>query len=178
MNIKKSLVAAMAVALIGAAQSAGALQSTSSFTVNITITPACTVTVPGGNITFLTPPNGNPNGETGTTTINAKCTNTTPYVINLSGTNPGAVGTGAGNMIGAGAPANPDIIAYQLFRPDDSTPWGNGGVPATPANGLPDTGTGSLAGLNYTVHAHITGSTPAFPTPDSYQDTVNVDLEF
>lgn len=177
MNIKKSLVAAMAVALIGVMQSAGAGTSISSFNVNITIAAACTVTVPGGDITFLTPPNGNPSGETGITTINAKCTNTTPYVINLTSGSTMTT-TGTGNMIGSIA-LNTDTVAYALFtNPAHTFVWGNGGVPGTPANGQAFVGNGAAAGQNFQVNAIITGSLPTFPTPDTYSDIVDVNLVF
>ncbi|MGG2419727.1 Csu type fimbrial protein [Ralstonia pseudosolanacearum] len=154
------------IILGGAAGKAGA-QTTASFNVTLTITANCTIAATPlafGNVGVLRAP------VSATSTLTVTCTNSTPYTVGLN------AGTGAGNteasrnMFGTAAGNTATAVAYQLYKPDLTTVWGD----TTIAARVGDTGTGSAQTLT------VNGKVPAqqTPAPDTYSSTVTATVYF
>ena len=170
---KKSLLAAALT--LAATFGANATTTSSTFTVNLTINPTCSVSSPN-NVNF-----GSTNAATTTPTLQATasftvaCSNTTPFTVGLqpnSTSTAANAGTGVGNMTGPGA-GGTTAIAYQLFSNSAySTVWGN--KPGT--NTLGGTGSGMANALTETVYAQVTGSIDV--APGTYGDTVTINVNY
>lgn len=147
-----------------------ASSGTFAFTVSASVVKSCTVGAGvSSNINLGTVPSTATN-IAGTNTISVSCTSTTPYYIGLTPSN--ASTTGAGTMSGTGG--NTDKVPYQLYSNAGlSTPWGNTGTYATPSNGVSGSGTGSAQSIP--VYAKAPS---ADYTPDSYSDTVTVNVNY
>lgn len=138
--------------------------STFAFNVLATVAKQCTITT-NGNIN-LGSVNSTAVNSTSSNTLSVNCTNSTPYTVGLVPSNSST--TGAGVMSGTGS--NTDTVPYQL-----SSTAGPGGVVwgSSAANSI--TGTGSGTATTYTVYA--TAPTANY-TPDSYSDTVTVNVTY
>jgi spore coat protein U-like protein len=107
-------------------------------------------------------------------TISVNCSKTTPYYVGLAPSN--ANTAGAGVMASTTAPAtNTDKVPYQLTSTAGAggTIWGNTATSTAVGNGVAGTGTGAAQSL--TVYA--TAASANF-TPDSYADTVTVNVNY
>jgi spore coat protein U domain-containing protein, fimbrial subunit CupE1/2/3/6 len=141
-----------------------AATTTSTFTVQITITASCAITS-SPTLNF---------GATGvisanidqTSTLQIQCTNTTPYNIGLNaGTSGGATVT-TRKMTNGGA-----TVSYSLFSDAGrTTNWGN----TVGTDTVASTGTG--VAQSFTVFGRVPAqSTPA---PGTYTDTITVTVTF
>jgi spore coat protein U-like protein len=177
MSLKKTLFASTALVMAGFSLSTHAATATATFQVLMVIQKACAVTAGAtSNINLGTVATTAVN-TTGSNTISVTCSKTTPYYIGLapSAANGGTT-TGSGSMSTADAlPGNTDTVPYQLTStPGPSgTVWGNTATSTTVGNGVAGTGTGTAQSL--TVYA--TAPSANF-TPDSYADTVTVNVNF
>jgi spore coat protein U-like protein len=147
------------------------------FTVRATVLKSCDVTMVT-NIQL-----GDPGGVNftdtnlmGNNTISVTCSSGTPYYIGLSPLNGNMAG--AGNMVAMNldlVTGNTDAVPYQLRSTAGmaGTIWGNTATSTSVGNGVARTGTG--ASHSITVYA----TTPnANFTPDTYQDTVTVTVNY
>ena len=175
MSIKNTLRAAVVAALVtGAASAQAANPATATFQVLITITKACTVTAGSASNINLGSVAATAVNTTGSNTISVNCSKTTPYYVGLAPSN--ANTAGAGTMVSTTAPAtNTDKVPYQLTSTAGAggTIWGNTATSTALGNGVAGTGTGTAQSL--TVYA--TAASANF-TPDSYADTVTVNVNY
>ena len=146
---------------LGAAHAA---TTTTTFTVQLTITASCTINS-ASTLNF---------GSQGvlaanvdqTSTIQVQCTNTTPYNIGLdAGTAAGATVT-TRKMTSGGATVN-----YSLYSNSGrTTNWGNTvGTDTVSA-------TGNGAAQSYTVYGRVPAQTT--PAPGTYTDTITVTVTY
>lgn len=148
--------------------------ATATFQVLITITKACTVTAGSASNINLGSVAATAVNTTGSNTISVNCSKTTPYYVGLAPSN--ANTAGAGTMASTTAPAtNTDKVPYQLTSTAGAggTIWGNTATSTAVGNGVAGTGTGLAQSL--TVYA--TAASANF-TPDSYADTVTVNVNY
>jgi spore coat protein U-like protein len=175
MSIKHSLRAAVVAALlVGATSAQAANPATASFQVLITITKACSVTAGTASNINLGSVAATAVNTTNSNTISVNCSKTTPYYVGLAPSN--ANTAGAGLMVSSTAPAtNTDKVPYQLTSTAGAggTIWGNTATSTAVGNGVAGTGTGAAQSL--TVYA--TAASANF-TPDSYADTVTVNVNY
>jgi spore coat protein U-like protein len=177
MFTKKSLLAAALLATFGLSSITSANTTTGTFTVSVTVNKACTITTSASsNITFAAVNAGTaPASNNGSFSVN--CSNTTPFYIGLAPQNV-ASNTGAGTMKGA-INGNNNTITYQLYQNAGlSNVWGNTATSTSAGNGISGTGAGMAASkaIAETVYAAVTGSTDV--TPDTYSDTVTINVNF
>lgn len=178
MSLKKTLLVTTLLVTSGFVLPANAASpATATFQVLIVIQKACTVTAGASSNINLGTVASTALNTTGSNTISVTCSKTTPYFVGLapSAANGGTT-TGSGAMSTADAlPGNTDKVPYQLSStPGPSgTIWGNTATTTTVGNGVTGTGTGTAQAL--TVYA--TAATANF-TPDSYADTVTVNVNF
>jgi spore coat protein U-like protein len=163
-NLAFHLVSALFVIVAPWAGAARAATTTTTFTVQITITTSCVINS-AGTLNF---------GSQGvlaanvdqTSTIQVQCTNTTPYTVGIdAGASSGATVTTRKMTNGA------NTISYSLFRDAARTQnWGTTIGTDTVA------GTGSGAAQNITVYGRVpTQTTPAAAV---YTDTVTVTVTY
>ena len=139
------------------------------FNVTATVTKNCTV---GGNNLSLGSVAAGTAGASGSTTIYVACSNTTPYYVGLAPQNVIST-TGAGTLKGTGT--NTNTVTYQLYSNSGlTTVWGNTATSTSVGNGVAGTGIGATQTLN--VYAKVTGSTDV--TPDTYSDTVQINVNY
>ncbi|MEP6940095.1 MAG: spore coat protein U domain-containing protein [Rudaea sp.] len=174
--MNNKLAAAIAVAAFGLfAGSANAATSpaTATFQVLMKINKACTVTAGSGSNIQIGPVGGvdaNSGSNSGNNSISVTCSKTTPYFIGLAPSN--ASTAGAGVMSGTGG--NTDKVPYQLNSVSAVGPiWGNTATSTTVGNGVSGVGTG----LAQSIPVFATAPNANF-TPDSYADTVTVNVNF
>lgn len=178
MSLKKTLLATTLLVTSGLVFSVHAASpATATFQVLIVIQKACSVTAGAGSNINLGTVAATALNTTGSNTISVTCSKTTPYFVGLapSAANGGTT-TGSGGMSTADALAgNTDKVPYQLTStPGPSgTVWGNTATSTAAGNGVAGIGTGTAQAL--TVYA--TAATANF-TPDSYADTVTVNVNF
>ncbi|MDR3452689.1 MAG: spore coat U domain-containing protein [Rhodoferax sp.] len=142
------------------------------FTVMATVIKQCQVTAGAtSNINLGTVPSTATN-TSGTNNISVSCTSTTPYYIGLS-PNSTASTTGAGTMSGT-IGGNTDKVPYQLYSNAGlSAVWGNTATSTSVGNGVSGTGTGLAQSIPVWAKAPS-----ANYTPDSYSDTVTVNVNY
>ncbi|HEY9133917.1 MAG TPA: spore coat protein U domain-containing protein [Dyella sp.] len=178
MSLKKALSASILFVISGFSLSTHAASpATATFQVLMTIQKACSVTAGASSNINLGTVDSTAVDTTGSNTISVTCSKATPYFVGLapSAANGGTT-TGSGAMSTADAlPGNTDKVPYQLTStPGPSgTVWGNTATSTTVGNGVAGTGTGTAQSL--TVYA--TAPSANF-TPDSYADTVTVNVNF
>jgi spore coat protein U-like protein len=168
MLFKKTVLASALLALAGFAVSASGATASSSFQVKLTINKACSVTTSGA----LDLGSANADSTTDVTqsasNINVTCSKTTAYKIGLTPSSNNTDGTGA--MAGTGA--NTDTVAYALYQDSGNTVvWGN--IGGTNTNDQ----TGNGTAQTYSVYGKVLGSSLNV-TPDTYSDTVAVDVTY
>ena len=142
------------------------------FLVSATVTKQCTVSAGAtSNINLGSVPSTQTN-ISGNNSVSVSCSNTTPYYIGLS-PNSTASTTGAGTMSGA-LGGNTDKVPYQLYSNASlSNVWGNTATSTSVGNGVSGSGTGSAQSIP--VYAKAPS---ANYTPDSYSDTVTVNVNY
>ncbi|SIT43695.1 Spore coat protein U [Paraburkholderia ribeironis] len=178
MSLNKILLATALLGTAGVSLPASAAgPATATFQVMITIQQACSVTAGAASNINLGTVSSTAVNTTGSNTISVTCSKTTPYYVGLapSAANGGTT-TGSGAMSTADALAgNTDKVPYQLTSTPGpaGTPWGNTATSTSVGNGVAGTGTGLAQSL--TVYA--TAASANF-TPDSYADTVTVNVNF
>jgi len=178
MSLNKILLATALLATAGLALPATAASpATATFQVLITIQKSCSVTAGAASNINLGTVNSTAVNTTGSNTISVTCSKTTPYYVGLapSAANGGTT-IGSGAMSTADALAgNTDKVPYQLSSTagPSGTPWGNTATSTSVGNGVAGAGTGLAQSL--TVYA--TAASANF-TPDSYADTVTVNVNF
>jgi|SRR5690242_12110953 spore coat protein U-like protein len=168
MLFKKTLLASALLALGGVAVSASAA-TTATFQVKLTVNKACSITT-SGDLNLGT---ANADSTTDVTqnasNINVKCSKTTAYKIGLKPSSNSTDGTGT--MAGQ-ATGNTDTVAYALYQDaGNSVAWGN----TAGTNTQDSTGNGNSQ--NYTVYGKVLASSLNV-TPDSYADTVSVNVTY
>ncbi len=186
MKFQKSLLTAtlLAAGSLAAVSANAASPATSSFKVNLTITSACTVdaAATGKDLNFNSVIAGTPFANvaeaTNAAAISINCSLGAPYVVNLTPTNTGTTGTGAGNM--KHSTLN-DTVGYQLTKTAGGVGnWGNGGTVtggvATAGNGVSGVGLGLATKVDLPVFAKLTTTTDV--RPGDYSDTVNVSVVY
>lgn len=174
--MKKILLAAAVFAAVGFGTTASANVATGTFTVSLTVNKTCSVTTSSSsNITFTSVNAGTaPTSANGSFSVN--CSNTTPFYVGLAPQNVTST-TGVGTMKGTGS--NTSTIAYQLYQNSGlTTVWGNTATTTSAGNGVSGTGAGmgGSKAIAETVYAAVTGSTDV--TPDTYSDTVTINVNF
>ncbi|AIY41364.1 Sigma-fimbriae tip adhesin [Collimonas arenae] len=148
--------------------------ATATFQVLITIQKACSVTAGAASNINLGTVSSSAVNTTGTNTISVTCSKLTPYYVGLapSAANGGTT-TGSGAMSTTDA-ISADLVPYQLNQTSATGPvWGNTATSTTVGNGVAGTGTGLPQSLN----VYATAASANF-TPDSYADTVTVNVNF
>lgn len=139
------------------------------FLVSATVQKNCTVAA--NDLTFSAVAAGTATAP-GSTTLSVTCTVGTPYTVGLAPLNVTST-TGLGTMKGTGS--NTNTVQYQLYsNPGLTQVWGNTAVVGGTGNGVAGSGTGSPLTLN--VYAKTTSSTDV--TPDTYSDTVQVNVNY
>lgn len=144
----------------------------SSFTVSAAVPPACTVNA--ADVQFGSQPATAINiRKTGVLTVT--CVMGTAYNVGLSPSSVnGGTANGTGNMVSTTS-TSADKVPYVLYQNSSySTPWGNtvGANTLSASNGLL-AGTGNAQ--TYKVYAEATSTDY---TPDTYQDTVTVNVTY
>lgn len=170
MNIKHTVVAA-ALATTGLfAINANALTANASFQVKMTVTKSCSVVAGSASDISLGSVTADSGSHSASNSIKVTCSKTTPYFVGLAPSN--ASTTGAGVMSGTGS--NTDQVPYQLYsNAGYSTVWGNTATTTAVGNGVSGTGNGSAQ----TISVYATAPSANF-TPDSYADTVTVNVNY
>ncbi|HWX66535.1 MAG TPA: spore coat protein U domain-containing protein [Rhodanobacter sp.] len=179
MSLSKTLLvtALLVTGVFTLTPATAASPATATFQVLMTIQKACAVTAGAASNINLGTVNSTATNTTGSSTISVTCSKTTPYYVGLapSAANGGTT-TGSGSMSTADAlPGNTDKVPYQL----SSTPgpagtiWGNTATSTTVGNGVAGTGDG----LAQSLPVYATAASANF-TPDSYADTVTVNVNF
>lgn len=174
MSMNHTFRAAAFALLACAAASAHAAVATANFQVTITILKSCSVTAGAASNIALGSVVTTATNTTGTSNISVTCSKTTPYYIGLAPSN--ASTTGAGVMSGTGAiPANTDKVPYQLTSTPGAagTIWGNTATATAVGNGVAGTGSGAAQ----SIPVYATAASANF-TPDSYADTVTVNVNY
>jgi spore coat protein U-like protein len=140
------------------------------FTLDVKATIANDCKIAAGNTADMGSVPASTNHLTGSTTVNVTCPNGTAFYIGLSPSNGNTVG--AGVLSGSGS--NLDKPPYQLHSLSGNGPvWGNTATSTSVGNGVAGTGTG--APQSFRVYISI----PSINfTPDTYVDTVTVNLNF
>lgn len=140
-----------------------------AFTTSATVQKACVVTA--NNVNLGAVPFTAVN-TTASNTLGATCTSGTPYFVGLAPSNGSTTGAGLmkGTIVG-----NTDQVPYQL----SSTPgpsgviWGNTATSTTVGNGVSGTGNG----LSQSLTVYATAASANY-TPDSYSDTVTINVNY
>jgi spore coat protein U-like protein len=139
------------------------------FSVTATVQKNCTVSA---NNLALGGISAGAAAPSGSTTMSISCSSTTPYYIGLAPQNVSST-SGAGTMSGTGT--NTNKVTYQLYSNSGlTTPWGNTATATSLGNGVAGTGNGLAQTIS--VYAKVTGSTDV--TPDSYSDTVQINVNY
>lgn len=162
--MRKKLLRTIAACLALMSGAAYGTTTTTTFTVQMTITASCVINSAGtlnfGSQGVLT------SAVNATSTIQVQCTNTTPYNIGLNqGTATGATVT-TRKMTNAG-----NTISYSLYsNAGMTTNWGNTVGTDTVA------ATGNGAAQSYTVYGQVPAQTT--PAAATYTDTITVTVTY
>jgi spore coat protein U-like protein len=178
MSPKKLLAAALAVLVTGGfATTVNSGDATATFQVVMVIQKACSVTAGASSNINLGTVSSTAVNTTGSNTFTVNCSLTTPYYIGMApSTANGGNTTGGGNMISTTNPVtNTSKVPYQLSSTagPSGTPWGNTATSTSVGNGVAGIGTG----LSQTLTVYATVASADF-TPDSYADTVTINVNF
>jgi spore coat protein U-like protein len=166
--MRKILTATMAVAALAVAGTASAATATTTFGVSATVLKTCSVAANPLGFGNYTPSAG---ALTANTTVNVKCTKTTPFTVTING------GTTTGGTISQRLMTNgTDNLQYNLYTTAAfATLFGDG------TTGVGMTGTG--AGLATAVAVTVYGNLPDSPvnqavSTGAYTDTINVTVTY
>jgi spore coat protein U-like protein len=156
-----SLVAGMLAVSV-----AQAATTTTQFNVTATVKSACTVNATALNFGTYDPSTGT--NLPGNSTVDVRCTRTTPFTVAL---NAGGTGSFANRLMVSGA----NSLQYNLFTTAAlTTVWGDG-TAATGTNA--GTGTGVTTPVSFTVYGSIPSQPTAVPGA-GYTDTVTVTVNY
>ena len=175
-EMRYAAIAAMLIAAVFAG-SVSAATATGTFTVSLTVNKTCVVnTTSASNITLPAVNAGAATTQTsGTFTVN--CSNLTPFYVGLQPS--GSSTTGAGTL--KGGIGNTSTIPYQLYQGGSGTTiWGNTATTSSVGNGMSGTGAGmsSAKAVSFNVSANTTGTNSTDVQPDTYSDTVTINVNF
>lgn len=142
--------------------------ASSTLSASAIVTNSCTISAPSSlNLGSVA---ATASGVWSSTTLSITCSPGAAWYVGLSPSNGSLVG--AGVLTGTGG--NPDRPSYQLRSTSNSGPvWGNTATVTSVGNGVGGTGTGSAQ--NVTAYATVPS---ANYKPDSYSDTVTVNVNF
>jgi spore coat protein U-like protein len=180
--IAAAAVAALGFGVVGGAQAAASPNSpaTAQFQVTMTITSACAVTTLPTDINLgSVVAQSAAVSQTGSNTFKVNCSKGTAFNIGLApSTANGGTNTGTGNMVSTTAPlTNTDKVPYTLYSDSAySVVWGNTATSGSVGNGKSGTGAG-MAGTAVSFTAYAKAANSDF-TPDSYADTVTVNVNY
>lgn len=174
---RKSQYATLAAVLIagGFAMNASATTVTGQFTVSLKVNATCAVTAGAASNIVLGPVLAGTATTVVGNSFTVNCSNKTPFTVGLAPSN--ANTAGLGNLTGVLVPAV--TIAYQLYQnAAGTTIWGNTAAVGSAGNGESGTGAGMAAAkaITFNAYANATGSTDV--TPDTYSDTVTINVNF
>ena len=176
MNVKfrKSAIAAAALIACGFAMDASAGLATGTFQVSLKVNATCAVTAGAASNITLGPVNAGTATTVQSNTFKVNCSNKTPFFVGLAPSNANTAGAG----VLAGTGGNTATIAYQLYQDAGTTIWGNTATTTSAGNGKSGTGAGMAAAnaVTFTAYANATGSTDV--QPDTYSDTVTINVNF
>jgi spore coat protein U-like protein len=178
MNTRKlSAAALLCASTVAFAPAAHADTATGTFQVQMTVQKACAVTAGSGANINVGSVASSATNSSGSNSISVNCSKTTPYFIGLApSASNGGTTTGSGAMASTGGVVgNTDKVPYQLRSTSGTsgTVWGNTATTTAAGNGVSGTGNGSAQ--SYTVYVTVPG---ANYTPDSYADTVTVNVNY
>lgn len=177
MSLKKLLAAIALLVTGGFTATAIAGDATATFQVVMVIQKACSVTAGASSNINLGTVSSSAVNTTGSNTFSVNCSLTTPYYVGMApSVADGGNTTGGGNMISTTNPVtNTSKVPYQLSSTagPSGTPWGNTATSTSVGNGVAGTGTG----LAQTLTVYATVASANF-TPDSYADTVTINVNF
>ena len=172
MMFKKTLLAAAVIAFGGIALNASATTVTGQFTVSLKVNSTCIVNTSGSSNITLGPVIAGATTTVQSGAFSVNCSNKTPFTVGLAPSN--------NNTAGAGVLTAPSggTIAYQLYSDAGTTTWGNTAAVGSTGNGKSGTGAGmaSAKAVAFTAYANATGSTDV--QPDTYSDTVTINVNF
>lgn len=164
-KINAILVAsAISLSAAGSAWAQAPNPATDTFEVTITLEKSCTV-VAGPDIDLGTQFQGAADAS-GSSTFTVTCTKSTPYNIGMTPAN--ADTGGGGVMVGL---SSTNQVAYNLYQPDQSSPWGN----IIGTNTVGETGDGTAQ--NHTVWAKVLAA-EYINEPDTYTDIVTISVDY
>jgi spore coat protein U-like protein len=160
----KSKTAVAALFILPLATQSHASSTTSTFTVQVTVTSSCVInsasTLNFGSQGVLTAAVDN------TSTLQVQCTNTTPYNVGLD------AGAGSGATVAARKMTNGSAtVTYSLYTdPGRTTVWGN----TVGTDTVAAIGNGALQ--TYTVYGRVPAQTT--PAAATYTDTVTLTVTY
>ena len=166
--MRKILTATMAAAALAAAGTASAAIVTTTFGVSATVLKTCSVAANPLGFGNYTPSTG---ALAVNTTVNVKCTKTTPFTVTLNG------GSTAGGTISQRLMTNgTDTLQYNLYTTAAfATLFGDG----TTGVGVAGVGTGLATAVAVTVYGSLpdNAANQAVST-GAYTDTINVTVTY
>ena len=166
--MRKILTATMAAAALAAAGTASAAIVTTTFGVSATVLKTCSVAANPLGFGNYTPSTG---ALAVNTTVNVKCTKTTPFTVTLNG------GSTAGGAIAQRLMTNgTDTLQYNLYTTAAfATLFGDG----TTGVGVPGVGTGLATAVAVTVYGSLPdNATNQAVSTGAYTDTINVTVTY
>ena|SRR5579862_82383 len=166
--MRKILTATMAAAALAVAGTASAATATTSFGVSATVLKTCSVAANPLGFGNYTPSAG---ALTANTTVNVKCTKTTPFTVTLNG------GTTTGGTISQRLMTNgTDNLQYNLYTTAGfATLFGDG----TTGVGMPGTGAGLATAVAVTVYGNLPdNAVNQAVSTGAYSDTINVTVTY
>lgn len=176
--MNKQLIAKLAlIALAAGATAVNAATVSDTFQVKIKVTSVCKIKTAPTDID-LGSVDAEAIDQSANNTIKINCSKGTPFNVGLapSAANGGDV-NGNGKMKGA-IVGNTDMVAYTLYSDSGlTTVWGNTATSASVGNGVSGTGAGMAAAkaVEFKAWAKVPS---ADVTPDSYADTVTVNVNY
>lgn len=163
---------ASVIPLLFVSSMAGADSVNGTFQVLVTVMNSCTLTAgSGSNINFGSLA-ANSGSHTNSNAILVNCSKTTPYFIGLAPSNGNTLGAGVLKSV-ANSATNTDEVPYQLNQTPTGPIWGNTATSTSVGNGVAGIGTG----IDQAYNVYATVSSVNF-TPDTYADTVTVNVNF
>lgn len=175
MLFKKTLFAVAALAFAGVA-SAAPNPATATFQVLLKIQKSCSVTAGTASDINLGTVDASATNLAGTSNISVNCAPKTPYFIGLSPSNANTLGAGTLSALNvAPVTGNTDAVPYQLRSASGiaGAIWGNTASSTVVGNGVSGTGNGNAQ----LIPVYVTAPSANF-TPDSYRDTVTVNVNY
>ena len=174
MNVLKTSLLAVAVAVAATPFAAGAGQANANFGVQLTVLNSCTLTAgnTASDMTFA-PVTGNITADRdATTTLTVNCNNGAVYHVGLND----GVNASAGQRRMASATNPGQYVNYDLYTTAArTTRWG-----ATAAGGTATDwdGTGSNTDQTLTVYGRVPGTPVQSVGAGTYNDTITATIEF